>query len=73
MSNQEKTCSFCGRPQSDVKKMFSSEKTHICNECVTTCSNILQKEVRYEQRADLEQKLPKPDKIVEFLDKYIVG
>jgi ATP-dependent Clp protease ATP-binding subunit ClpX len=67
----EKTCSFCGRPQSEVKKMFSSEMTHICNECVTTCSSILQKEVRYEQRGELQ--LPTPEKIVEFLDKYIIG
>ncbi len=67
----EKSCSFCGRKQSEVKKMFSSETTHICNECVTTCSAILQKEVRYEQRGELQ--LPTPEKIVEFLDKYIIG
>ncbi len=72
-SNIEKTCSFCGRKQSEVKKMFSSEKTHICNDCVTTCSNILQKEVKYEERQQMHQQLPKPEKIVEFLDKYIIG
>jgi ATP-dependent Clp protease ATP-binding subunit ClpX len=71
--NTEKTCSFCGRPQSEVKKMFSSETTHICNECITTCSAILQKEVRYEQRSAMQQQLPTPEKIVEFLDKYIIG
>jgi len=69
----EKICSFCGRKQSEVKKMFSSEKTHICNECVTTCSNILQKEVKYEQRAEMNEQLPKPEQIVAFLDKYIIG
>lgn len=72
MSN-EKTCSFCGRKQSEVKKMFSSETTHICNECVTTCSNILQKEVKYEARADMHEKLPKPQLIVEQLNKHIIG
>ncbi|MHC3994838.1 ATP-dependent Clp protease ATP-binding subunit ClpX [Thiomicrolovo sp. ZZH C-3] len=72
-TKEEKTCSFCGRKQSEVKKMFSSENTNICNECVTTCSNILQKEVRYEQQEKLHQELPKPAKIVEFLDKYIIG
>lgn len=71
--SDEKICSFCGRKQSEVKKMFSSEKTNICNECVTTCSNILQKEVRYEQRSEMQEKLPKPAQIVEFLDKYIIG
>jgi ATP-dependent Clp protease ATP-binding subunit ClpX len=73
MSKEEKVCSFCGRKQSEVKKMFSSEKTNICNECVTTCSSILQKEVRYEQQRSLNAELPKPEKIVEFLDKYIIG
>jgi ATP-dependent Clp protease ATP-binding subunit ClpX len=69
----EKVCSFCKRKQSEVKKMFSSETTHICNECVTTCSNILQKEVKYEQQAEIQHQLPKPDKIVTFLDKHIIG
>jgi ATP-dependent Clp protease ATP-binding subunit ClpX len=72
-TKEEKTCSFCGRPQSEVKKMFSSENTNICNECVTTCSSILQKEVRYEQQEQMHQELPKPEKIVSFLDKYIIG
>ncbi len=71
--SEEKSCSFCGRKQSEVKKMFSSETTHICNECVTTCSNILQKEVGYEQRAKMQEQLPKPAKIVEHLDKHIIG
>jgi len=74
MSNkEEKQCSFCGRKQSEVKKIFSSETTHICNECVTTCANVLQKELRYEENEKLQQEIPKPDKIVEFLDKYIIG
>ncbi len=71
--SQEKKCSFCGRSQSEVKKMFSSETTHICNECVTTCSNILQKEVRYEEREHMQEQLPTPQKIVEFLNSHIIG
>jgi len=71
--SQEKKCSFCGRAQNEVKKMFSSETTHICNECVTTCSNILQKEVRYEEREEMHEKLPTPQKIVEFLNSHIIG
>jgi len=72
-TQQEKTCSFCGRKQSEVKKMFSSEKSNICNECITTCENILQKEVRYEERSKMHEKLPVPEKIVSFLDKHIIG
>ncbi len=71
--SEEKVCSFCGRKQSEVKKMFSSETTHICNECVTTCSSILQKEVKYEQRAEMDTALPKPEQIVAHLNKHIIG
>ena len=71
--SQEKVCSFCGRKQSEVKKMFSSETTNICNECVSTCSSILQKEVRYEQQTNMQEQLPKPEKIVSYLDKHIIG
>ncbi|MDA3946324.1 MAG: ATP-dependent Clp protease ATP-binding subunit ClpX [Helicobacteraceae bacterium] len=69
----EKICSFCGRSQSEVKKMFSSENTNICNECVTTCSSILQKEVRYEQQSERQEQLPNPEKIVSYLDQHIIG
>jgi ATP-dependent Clp protease ATP-binding subunit ClpX len=72
MSNP-KTCSFCGREQKDVKKMFSSETTNICNECVTTCSTILQKEVRYEQQSKRNLELPKPEQIVQHLNHHIIG
>ncbi|MDD2567148.1 MAG: ClpX C4-type zinc finger protein, partial [Thiovulaceae bacterium] len=68
--SEEKTCSFCGRKQSEVKKMFSLEHTHICNECIATCSKVLQKEVRYEERAQREEQLPKPILITEYLDKH---
>ncbi len=71
--SQEKHCSFCGRSQKEVKKMFSSETTHICNECVTTCSNILQKEVRYAEREQMHEKLPSPQKIVDHLNTHIIG
>jgi len=71
--SEEKKCSFCGRKQSEVKKIFSSEITHICNECVTTCSQILQKELKYEQRTQLETQLPKPKQIVAHLSKHIIG
>lgn len=71
--SEEKRCSFCGRKQSEVKKLFSSEKTHICNECVTTCSSILQKEVKFKEQQERNKDLPKPLEIVSFLDKYIIG
>lgn len=68
-----KVCSFCGREQKDVKKIFSSETSNICNECITTCSTILQKEVRYEQQSQRKAEIPKPEQIVKHLSSHIIG
>ena len=37
-------CDFCGKEITEVKKIFSSEEAHICDECVTMCSKVLEKE-----------------------------
>ncbi|WP_024791547.1 ATP-dependent Clp protease ATP-binding subunit ClpX [Lebetimonas sp. JS032] len=71
--DNEKICSFCGRKQSEVEKMFSTEKSTICSECVKTCSKILQKENYLKKKNSSAFKLLKPEKIVGHLDKYIIG
>lgn len=30
-------CNFCGKSIKEVKKIFSAENAHICNECIETC------------------------------------
>ena len=70
---ENNTCSFCGRKQEEVKKMFRTETVAICDECVTTCSGIMEKERRDVERRDIQQGLPKPEEIVAFMDKYIIG
>ena len=32
--NNELRCSFCGKPQSQVKRLISGSGVYICNECV---------------------------------------
>ena len=34
-------CSFCGKPYTQVKRLFSGHNSYICNECVTLCSDLL--------------------------------
>ena len=43
--NSTATCDFCGKEITEVKKIFSSEVSHICDECVTMCSKVLEKEL----------------------------
>lgn len=39
--NAERRCSFCGKNQSEVKKIIAGPGVFICDECVNTCANIL--------------------------------
>ena len=36
-------CSFCGKPQTEVKVLIAGPGVHVCNECVTLCANIIEK------------------------------
>ena len=39
------TCSFCGKPQTDVKKLIAAPDARICDSCVGVCQRILEKEM----------------------------
>jgi len=70
---ENNTCSFCGRKQEEVKKLFKTETVAICDECVATCSGIVESEKRDMERRQIQKGLPKPEEIVLFMDKYIIG
>lgn len=70
---KESRCSFCGKPQSDVKKLISSPTTatNICDECVEICKEIIKEEQVETPQTKID--LPLPHIIKEQLDKYVVG
>lgn len=72
MSN-DLICSFCGKGVKEVEKIFSAEDAHICNECIDTCSDIIQKEVIKKERAEFQKGLSIPTSIKEHLDNYVIG
>ncbi len=39
-------CSFCGKPRSAVAQLIAGPGVYICNECVATCNQIIQKELQ---------------------------
>ncbi|RKX53332.1 MAG: ATP-dependent Clp protease ATP-binding subunit ClpX [Thermotoga sp.] len=67
---QEKRCSFCGRPASQVGRLIAGPNVYICNECVELFHEIL-KEDRMVKRQS--KTLPKPSEIKAELDKYVIG
>lgn len=73
-TSSERVCSFCGKPQNDVKKLIAGPSVFICDECIELCNDILTEEAR--QQLDLDRdvtKLPKPMEIKEFIDEYVIG
>ncbi len=67
-------CSFCGKSEKEVKKIFSSATAYICNECIDLCSDVI-KEVEYEGEGVILTKddLPMPQEINRILNEYVIG
>lgn len=38
-------CSFCGKSHAEVRKLIAGPGVYICNECISVCSTILNKEL----------------------------
>ena len=69
-------CSFCGKNQSEVKKLIAGRGVYICDECIEVCINIVTQEAPVEVKDDgitFSDNLPTPAKIKEFLDEYVIG
>lgn len=67
-------CNFCGKNRSEVDKLIVANDAGICNECITLCSNIINKENNDDIRKDKKiSKALDPIKIKNFLDEYIIG
>ncbi|MCR5324298.1 MAG: ATP-dependent Clp protease ATP-binding subunit ClpX [Lachnospiraceae bacterium] len=68
-------CSFCGKLQGQVLKMFAGPNdVFICNECVELCMDIFDEEYQpEEQENDKEINLMRPVEIKEYLDQYVIG
>lgn len=66
-------CSFCGKNQSEVKKLIAGPGVYICNECIELCNEILKEDVRNKKKEFVFEELPSPKKIKVFLDQYVVG
>ncbi|HAB89190.1 MAG TPA: ATP-dependent Clp protease ATP-binding subunit ClpX [Bacteroidetes bacterium] len=73
-------CSFCGKPQNEVKKMIAGPASvFICDSCVRVCKTIIDRELGENQQVPKESSekpifnLLKPAAIKAHLDEHVIG
>jgi len=73
-------CSFCGKPQGEVKKMIAGPAgVFICDSCVRVCKTIIDRELGDSEpspKASGEKpifNLQKPSVIKAYLDQHVIG
>jgi ATP-dependent Clp protease ATP-binding subunit ClpX len=74
-------CSFCGKPQGEVKKMIAGPAgVYICDSCVRVCKTIIDRELGEKVSPPNEGtgekpifNLQKPSVIKTFLDQHVIG
>ena len=75
--NGELHCSFCGKPQSEVRRLVAGPGVYICDECIQMCSELIDEmpmEDVFGGNPNISfDELPKPKEIFEYLSDYVVG
>lgn len=79
-------CSFCGKPEHMVGRMFEGKEGYICDQCVELCMNMLDFSERMDNNSkayypDMHKEsnltsfdeLLKPKEIKAILDEYVIG
>lgn len=77
----KKTCSFCGRGESEVSLMITGLNGFICNDCAGQAYQIVEESFgkaasknKKNGATDIDlKKLPKPIEIKQYLDQYVIG
>lgn len=75
----KKTCSFCGRSESEVGFLISSAdgSINICDDCVEQAHKIVEQAIAQSRHTHNQEisidKVPKPKEIKEYLDQYVIG
>lgn len=76
-ANKQLRCSFCGKPQSEIRRLVAGPGVYICDECIEMCMDIITDAAKadslIEGGADGEGGLPKPMEIFRSLSEYVIG
>jgi ATP-dependent Clp protease ATP-binding subunit ClpX len=75
-------CSFCGKPQDQVRRLIAGSDVYICDECVGLCNEIIRDELEAAGRLGPHVPggypgadglyVPKPKEIYEMLSDYVI-
>lgn len=65
-------CSFCGKPQEEVRKIVAGPGVYICNECIDLCKEIIDEEFQDDAIREFTD-VPKPLEIIKVLNDYVIG
>ncbi len=82
-TNHEITCSFCGKPAGDARRIIAGISAYICDECVEMCYDLISDEPDQEPIKRQAEKgealpttmdmLPTPVELKALLDDYVIG
>lgn len=76
MAKQQKRCSFCGRPESQVDFLImGTDNVQICNECALQAAEIVKENIPSKSKSSNLKKedIPKPMELKKYLDEYVIG
>jgi len=66
-------CSFCGKMQSEVRKLVAGPTAYICDECIELCRSIVEEDEGKSIDKEKKNVLPEPKELKKFLDQYVIG
>lgn len=73
----KRSCSFCGRDESQVNFLITGHDGNICDSCAEQAYLIVKDTLKQEQEEDTTavslSDIPKPKEIKAYLDQYVIG
>ncbi|MBD5162665.1 MAG: ATP-dependent Clp protease ATP-binding subunit ClpX [Oscillibacter sp.] len=69
-------CSFCGKRETEVRRMLQGPGARICDQCVQLCVGLLEEELGSHAGmppVELPERLPTPREVRKIMDQYVIG
>ncbi|MDF3129617.1 ATP-dependent Clp protease ATP-binding subunit ClpX [Kiritimatiellaeota bacterium B1221] len=70
---EDPRCSFCGKLQQEVDRLIAGPGVQICDQCVTLCNSLIERESTEGDTPAPKIRVPKPQEIVDMLNEHVIG